>query len=163
MIEAKYLRSQKNLYFLGLYKSLRVVSKFMDLEWCRREKNQIPPRSAWTNIEFGLITFFVFKFLSHKLSNYPSAWFSILLDRRRMWSDHIFIFQTFVTQTFEWSLGLISILLENENVGNPENQPKWLASSLILNKLFDKNGCNQHLCFVEPIVMVYLIFNDDQV
>ena len=40
MIEAKYLWSQKNLYFLGLYKSLRVVSKFMDLEWCRREKNQ---------------------------------------------------------------------------------------------------------------------------
>ena len=131
MIEAKYLWSQKNLYFLGLYKSLCVVSKFMDLNWCRREKNQIPPRSAWTNIEFGLITFFVFKFLSHKLSSDPPAWFSILL--------------------------------ENEYFENPENQPKWLASLLILNELLKKNGCNQNLCLVEPIVMVYFIFDEDQV
>ena len=53
MIEAKYLRSQKNLYFLGLYKSLRVVSIFMDLEWCRRETNQIPQRSARTDEEIN--------------------------------------------------------------------------------------------------------------
>ena len=74
MIEGKYLRSQKNLYFLCLYKSLRVVNKFMDLEWCLWEKNQIPPQSARTE-EF--------------------------------WSNHIFRFQTFVTKTFECSLGLI--------------------------------------------------------
>ena len=67
---------------------------------------------------------------------------------------------------FRWlsiCLAWFSILLENENFGNPENQPKWLASSLIPKKLFDKNGCNQHLRLVEPIVMVYFIFNDNQV
>ena len=80
MIEGGYLQLQKNLYFLGLFKSLRVVSKFMDLEWCRREKNQIPPRSARTDKEFGLVTFFVFKLLSHKLLSDPSTWFSILLE-----------------------------------------------------------------------------------
>ena len=67
MIEAKYLRSPTNLYFLGIYKSLRVVSTFMDLEWCRQEKNQIPPRSARTDKEFCIITFFFFNLLSHKL------------------------------------------------------------------------------------------------
>ena len=101
----------QNLYFLGIYKSLRVVSTFMDLEWCRREKNQIPPRSARTDKEFGLITFFVFKLLSHKLSSDPSAWFSILL--------------------------------ENEYFENPENQPKWLASLLILNELLKKMGATK--------------------
>ena len=35
------------------------------------------------------------------------------------------------------------ILLENENFENPENQPKQLASLLVLNKLIEKNGCNQ--------------------
>ena len=32
---------------------------------------------------------------------------TIVSDRRRIWSDHIFLFHTFVTQTFERSLGLI--------------------------------------------------------
>ena len=71
---------KKCLYFLGLYKSLRVVSKFMHLEWCRRETNQIPRRSARTNEEFGLITCFFFKLLSHKLLSDPSGWFSIMLE-----------------------------------------------------------------------------------
>ena len=31
---------------------------------------------------------------------------TIVSDRRRIWSDHIFLFQTFVTQTFERLLGL---------------------------------------------------------
>ena len=38
------------------------------------------------------------------------------LDRQRIWSSHICLFKTFVTQTFEWSLQWISILLENENL-----------------------------------------------
>ena len=70
---------KKCLYFLGLYKSLRVVSKFMHLEWCHRETNQIPWWLAQTDEEFGLITFFVFKLLSHKLSSDPWDWFLILL------------------------------------------------------------------------------------
>ena len=31
---------------------------------------------------------------------------TIVSDRQRIWSDHIFLFQTFVTQTFERLLGL---------------------------------------------------------
>jgi len=57
---------KKCLYFLGLYKSLRVVSKFMHLEWCRRETNQIPRRSARTDEEFGLIFDFVKKWTFSK-------------------------------------------------------------------------------------------------
>ena len=60
-------------------------------------------------------------------------------------------------------LGWFSILLENECFENPENQPKWLASLLILNKLFEKNGCNQNLRLVELIFMVYFILSENPV
>ena len=82
---------------------------------------------------------------------------TIVSDRWRFWSDHIFLFQIFVTLLSN-RLGWFSILLENECFENPENQPKWLASLLILNKLFVKNGCNQNLRLIKLMVMVYFIF-----
>ena len=38
----------------------------------------------------------------------------ISLERQRFWSNHIFLFQTFVKQTFERLLKSFSILLENK-------------------------------------------------
>ena len=42
-------------------------------------------------------------------------------DTQRIWSNYIFIFQTYISQTFEQSLRWFSILLENKNFENPEN------------------------------------------
>ena len=80
-------------------------------------------------------------------------------DRLGKWMNIVkshFSFLSFCLTNF-WAIAWFSILLENENFENPENQPKWLASLLILNKLFEKNGCNQNLHLVKLIAMVYFI------
>ena len=51
-------------------------------------------------------------------------------------------FKTFVTQTFDQMLRWFSILLENENLKYPEDQPKGFASLLVLDTFIEKNGCN---------------------
>ena len=53
-----------------------------------------------------------------------------------------------------------TFMLENEIYENPENQQKvcWY-----LNKLIEKNCCNQNLCLVEPLFMVYFIFSENPV
>ena len=52
---------------------------------------------------------------------------------------------------------------ENQIFENPENQPKWLATLFVLNKLIEKSGCIQNLRVVEPIIMANFIFVENPV